>query len=192
MFNDYLRICFAIRECEGIRGRKRIHKLFYLSKQAGVPIDAQFEWNNYGPYSMELASFIDSLDKIGYIKEVSEDLDFGERYSYYIEEMGVTFLIKSKTESEKSYEHFSRILRELNKMDTKTLERYASIHYLMNEGFSEEYLKRFLKYTKKYSDSEIEEGKKEIDALLPLIRKEEFLSREDGKNIMDGPEVEKE
>ena len=63
MFEDYGMICFAVKKCSQIKGRKKFHKMIYLSKEFNIPFQETFEWNMFGPYSKELSAEINSLFK---------------------------------------------------------------------------------------------------------------------------------
>ena len=52
-----------------IVGRKKLQKLVYLMKFAGVPFEERYFWHYYGPYSADLALQIDTLVNKGLLEE---------------------------------------------------------------------------------------------------------------------------
>lgn len=159
MFEEYVPICFSLGNLEEIRGRKKLQKIFYLAKREGMPIHETFRWNVFGPYSKELASEIDSLCRMEFLLENQT----GGEYSYVITEKGTDFLKTSlSAEGRKAYDRFAKILRRLNELSSLELEKIASIAFLLDEGYDEPYIKKFLGHAKKYSDEEIEVGTKKL------------------------------
>ncbi|MBU2560417.1 hypothetical protein KKA03_05930 [archaeon] len=160
MFEEYIPICFAVEKCEKIQGRKKFQKIFYLAKRAGIPIHETFKWNMFGPYSKELASEIDVLCEMELLLE--EGFQGGE-YSYILTDEGTDFLKTSLSAGEQgAYGRFEKILRRLNELGSLELEKIASIAFLLDEGYEEPYIKKFLEHAKKYSNEEIEVGTKTL------------------------------
>ncbi|MDY6866022.1 MAG: hypothetical protein SVY15_08655 [Halobacteriota archaeon] len=163
MFEEYVPICFAVKRCEEIRGRKKFQKMFYLSKEAGIPILEDFNWNNYGPYSRELAYELDSLCTM---KLLSEER-IGMEYVYKITEEGTSFLEKSLSSGDQRIdERFAKFLEILNKYDSSELEKIASVGFLKRDGYDDSYIQDFLEYAKNYSLEDVETGRKEFSDLL--------------------------
>ncbi len=168
IFEEYIPICLAVRECKDIHGRKRFHKLFYLLKAAGEPIDEIFEWNNYGPFSKELANEIDSLCKLNLLEEY---LNVTE-YTYKLTDKGTALLDELLPKEPNKFKNFGRILTNLNKFGTYELEKLASIRFLIDEEYPWSYIITFLKHTKNYSEKEVEDGKNSIEELFKNISKD--------------------
>ena len=162
MFKEYVPICFAVKKCNVIYGRKKFQKMIYLSKELGIPFHETFIWNNYGPYSEELAAEIDSLCKMEFL---SEDFD-GLEYSYKITQIGENFLDKSASEFNDIFQYFEEILKILNEYESMQLEKLASIKFLLNQGYDNSYINTFLNYSKNYSNDEIEKGKNMLSSLF--------------------------
>ena len=158
-------ICHLIKECKNVKGRKRFQKLVYLSKAAGIPFYESFEWNNYGPFSKELAQEIDALCKLGLVEEEINNLE----YDYVLTKKGDDFLDKMWSKVSDKYEKLSKILPLLNKFDTRELEKLASIKFLMSEGFSDPYIKSFLNYTKNYEQDDVDTGRSSVENLFNEI-----------------------
>ena len=162
ILEGYLPICQLLKECKKIRGRKRFQKLVFLAKIAGIPFKETFEWNNYGPFSKELAQEIDTLCKLDLIEE---DINNSEYY-YTLTKKGEEFLDEMWSKVSDKYERLSKILPTLNEYDTQDLEKLASIKFLISEGFSDSYIKSFLNYTKNYGQNEVDEGKASVETLF--------------------------
>lgn len=55
-----------------VRGKKRLQKLAYLLKEAGVTTDAEFFLHDYGPYSTNIAQSASMLAFVGHVSESEE------------------------------------------------------------------------------------------------------------------------
>lgn len=162
ILEEYTPIILMLKKCKKIQGRKRFQKLLYLTKSAGISIDETFEWNNYGPFSKELAQEIDALCRLDIIHE-----DFnGLEYVYTLTENGIKILKHMPKEYLNKYENLESIIEKLNQLTTKELEKLASIKFLINEGYPKNYIFPFLKHSKHYSDKEIDMGIKELGKLI--------------------------
>lgn len=166
MLEKYVPLCFAVDKLKAINGRKRFQKMIFLSKAASVPFDEMFEWNNFGPFSKELASEIDSLCKMDFLNESYD----GTEYQYALTKKGKEFLEKTADKESKLYKKFERILPILDKYDTKDIERVASIKFLEGRGYDLNYIRVFLEYTKGYTEKEVNEGKKVVDELFKTLK----------------------
>ncbi len=72
--NDAILAVLAASPNHRIEGRKRLQKILWLVKLAGLPVDAEFEISHYGPYSERVANTADLLSVIGKIDESEEPL----------------------------------------------------------------------------------------------------------------------
>ena len=158
-------LCHLIKECKNIKGRKRFQKLVFLAKAAGIPFNESFEWNNYGPFSKELAQEIDTLCKLGLIEE---ELNNSEYY-YTLTKKGEGFLDEMWSKVSDKYERLSKILPMLNENNTQDLEKLASIKFLISEGFPDSYIKSFLNYTKNYEQDDVTAGKLAVETLFNTL-----------------------
>ena len=61
---------------------------------------------------------------------------------------------------------FEKVLKILNKYNSKELEKISSVNFLIKKGYDEEYIKSFLNYSKKYSEKDINSGKDLFNELL--------------------------
>lgn len=165
MFEEYAPICFAVKYCKQIIGRKRFQKLIYLSQVSGIPFKEIFEWNYFGPFSRQLATEIDSLSHMNILQEEQK----GSEFIYTITEQGDLFLKDFISKNPKSLDHFNRVLSELIKYNTYDLEKLASIKFLMDQSYPKDYIINFLKHTKDYSPEEIGEGKKLLGQLFKTL-----------------------
>lgn len=159
MLESYNKICALVKKMDGIDGRKRFHKLIYLSKEKGIPFEEDFEWNLYGPFSRELASEIDSAEEMNLLEESISDAE----YQYKLTENGNKLLEKFQAFSPEENKMLDDFLTKIKDFNSKDLELIASINYLQNEGYDDDYLIKFLKYAKKYTTKEIEGGKHLLD-----------------------------
>lgn len=149
-----------------IKGRKRFHKSVYILEEAGVPFEEKFEWDNFGPYSKELASEIDTLCQMGLIEECSYLSQGTKEYSYKLTEKGLQ-IAKRMIESNKAlFGLLKEKMEKLNQYDTTELVKLASIRFLTKRGYDIGYMNVFLEYTKGYQKSEVLKGKQSMEELF--------------------------
>jgi len=166
MFEKYVPICFAVDKLKEINGRKRFQKMIFLLKTASMPFDEMFEWNNFGPFSKELAYEIDALCKMDFLNESYDGLE----YQYELAKKGKGFLEKMSDQKPELYNRFEKILSVLDKHETRDLEKSASIKFLGDKGYDLDYIRVFLEYAKGYTEKEVNEGKKEVDELFKTLK----------------------
>ena len=65
-----------------LRLRKRMQKLIFLLQAAGCPLDADYDFHKYGPYSQDVARLTDELTRVGLLEEEVQRHPFGEHYCY--------------------------------------------------------------------------------------------------------------
>jgi len=154
LFESYEKICTLVKKMEGIRGRKKFQKIVYLAKESGISFNEDFEWNNFGPFSRELASEIDSAKEMNLL---SESKSQGE-YEYELTEKGEELIQRDEAFNPTQLENLGRLISEIKDLDSQELEKISSIKYLKNQGYKENYMKNFLKSTKDYTEDQINEG----------------------------------
>ena len=67
-----------------LRSRKRMQKLIFLLQAAGCPLDADYDFHKYGPYSQDVARLTDELTREGLLEEEVVGHPFVEHYSYFL------------------------------------------------------------------------------------------------------------
>jgi uncharacterized protein YwgA len=116
-----------------IRGKKRLQKLAFFVKQAGVECDASFRLWDYGPFSVEVAKAADwlaALDKIiEQTAQVGELNTFMTIYSMPRDYAKACDLLESKPK---------QLLQFLDSYSTIELEVAATIRYFENQGLTKE------------------------------------------------------
>ena len=104
-----------------VKGRKRFQKIVFILQEIRVIRSTyDFQWNYYGVYSYDLAWDIEFANKLKILKEeeVQEDLNY------------ITYKIKvADCEMEKGFSS-KKTIKELSKLDARTLEVLSSIFYL--------------------------------------------------------------
>ncbi len=78
----------------GVQGRKKLQKLVYIAKLDGVPLEDDFFFHHYGPYSCGLAARVDQLVETGLLTENTRHLSIadGVEYGYQLTEKARSFL----------------------------------------------------------------------------------------------------
>ncbi len=116
-----------------VRGKKRLQKLAFLMKEAGVGCDATFRLWDYGPFSFEIAKTADWLTALGKIDERTEQSGALN-----------TFMTIYSMGAERAYEcnfltpHHKELLKSLDTYSTIELEVAATIRYFERQGFSKQ------------------------------------------------------
>jgi uncharacterized protein YwgA len=184
-----------IRECGGIEGRKKFQKMMCIVKEMGYPVRERFAWANYGVYSPELQSEIDSLVRD---ENISEDNVSGSgqppEYRYALCQKGADLLRRIEMTAEARESGVVResnelmfgenenlaysvgnndmkamlsFIRFLNSNPVEKLELWSSILFLRKTEKNTESLVSFLHYLKRhFSESEIREGIREVDEVV--------------------------
>lgn len=165
MFEECRTILFVLANSE-IKGRKRFHKSVYLLKEAGLPVMEKFEWNNFGPFSKELASEIDALCEMGLVEEEVYTSDDIKEYSYRLTEKGREIAGTMISSDTPTFNHIKKMMLKLNEYEVSDLEKMASIRFLLMKKYGIEYMSVFLNYAKGYQKKDVINGKKAMEELL--------------------------
>jgi len=182
-----------VGKCGEIKGRKKFQKMLYVAKAMGYPVREDFEWANYGVFSSQLQTEIDSLVNDEKILEV--DISGAERpeYRYTLTRKGaetveeldrIAGILSSGVAREggviqlnrgenlatlvgnQEMEALFKFLEYLNAQSTRILELWSSLLYLRLTEKNEQNLISFLHYLKpQYSREEISEGIAEVEEL---------------------------
>lgn len=116
-----------------VRGKKRLQKLAFFVKQAGVECDASFRLWDYGPFSVEIAKAADWLAALEKINEQTAQLGelntFMTIYSMPRDNTKACDLLGSKPK---------QFLQFLDGYSTIELEVAATIRYFENQGLPKE------------------------------------------------------
>jgi len=84
--SDYV-LLELLEQLGSVQGRKRLQKLAFIAKLEGVPLEDEFFFHYYGPYSSELASRVDQLVEEKLLSEeprglmVSDGVEYGYKVS---------------------------------------------------------------------------------------------------------------
>jgi len=123
-----------IASVPNIVGRKKLQKLVYLIKFAGVPFESSYTWHYYGPYSADLALQIDTLVNKGFLDEM-----FSIGYTYRITDEGKNLLqrIEENTANRSVVGFLSPWTREFSSLAqfrVSDLEKASSVLFWMDWG----------------------------------------------------------
>src|SRR5438093_9175809 len=67
----------VLQRVGNLPGKKAMQKLVYFLKESGLDIRFQFQWDKYGPYSAELATYADDLVAEGLFESQSRTFPLG-------------------------------------------------------------------------------------------------------------------
>ncbi len=131
-----LTLLYTLKRSGTLPGKKAIQKLVYFLKEVGLPVRFRFQWDKFGPYSQELAYYIDDLVAEGLVKSSPTTIRLpqhqaeGVQYNFSVTEKGGEILSEvnlSRDETAKIQE----VLKLVREVSPQNLELYASVHYLV-------------------------------------------------------------
>ena len=129
-----------------VDGRKKLHKLVYLSQRSGIDFGQAFQFHMYGVYSPSLAQDVDAATAWGLLEEESS--------------AGETYKIQVSQSAEGG--PFGEDMPELRTVETlaeksfATLEVLSTIVYLWGLDFRGEHLCRSLHLVKGHLESDFD------------------------------------
>ncbi len=163
-----LTLLYTLKRSGTLPGKKAIQKLVYFLKEVGLPVRFRFQWDKFGPYSQELAYYIDDLVAEGLVKSSPTTIRLpqhqaeGVQYNFSVTEKGGEILSEvnlSRDETAKIQE----VLKLVREVSPQNLELYASVHYLV----------KF--YSTKSESMRFPEG---LDDLMDLYKPGRFTSQQ--------------
>jgi len=99
----------------------------YFLKEAGLPVRFRFRWDKWGPYSQELADYVDDLAAEGLVKSTPTPVPFshegtsGVQYNYSLTSKG-NETVPKLTPSNEEVEKISRIFKLVKEVSWQNLE----------------------------------------------------------------------
>lgn len=161
MLESYVMLGRLIDLLDKVRGRKKLQKIVYLSKQIGVPFSHDFDYHFYGPFSEALANELEEMKWLGLVDEEKTQTPGGfNQYTYHLSQKGRK-LLDAHPDSCTELMPFKEIIQGLNKFDARDLELKATLYFLLQSGFSSAEATKEVKELKAeqdYQDDEIEQS----------------------------------
>ena len=127
----------AFSQMKMIPGKKVLQKYVYFLKEFRLDIGFKFQWDKWGPYSSDLATYVDDLVAEGLLESQEEKVPFGSR----VESKGIqyNFTVTTRTEkllssvqiSSNDKKKIEDVLRFVRDIKANNLELYASVHYMV-------------------------------------------------------------
>src|SRR3989442_4707502 len=127
----------ALSRMTFIPGKKALQKYVYFLKESHLDIDFKFQWDKWGPYSSELATYVDDLVAEELLDSQEEKVPFGGR----MESKGIQYnfsitpkaqeLLESVKISEDERKKIDGVFAFIRDIKTNNLELYASVHYIV-------------------------------------------------------------
>lgn len=135
MFDSYANLMKVLRELGQVAGRKKLQKIVFISQKAGMPMDEDFDYYLYGPYSESLSNKLGELSALGLLVEEKMHLSSGyQQYSYTLSPKGHELVKALPGVSDRE----KQLLQILNSHDGRFLELLATLWFLLDKGYSEE------------------------------------------------------
>lgn len=110
-----------------VRGKKRLQKLAYLLKEAGVECVAEFDLRDYGPFSVEIAQAAEYLAILDYIDQ--EEISVGAPQRFM-----TVYKLNSENFNKNMLKNYEKTLNYIDKYDTISLEIAATIRFFESKG----------------------------------------------------------
>jgi len=132
---DAILLC-SFKRIETIPGKKALQKLVYFLKESGLGINFEFQWDKFGPYSPELATYTEDLVAEGLMKSeakrlfATSDEDRGVQYNFRLGTRA-NQLLSSEEISTGEKERIDRVIALLKEIGPPNLELYATVHYVV-------------------------------------------------------------
>ena len=127
----------AFGRLETIPGRKTLQKLVYFLKESGLDIGFQFQWDKFGPYSIELNYYVEDLVAEGLIESETKKVPLttaeegaGIQYNFRLSQ-GARELSSSVDLIQGDKAKIDRVIELLREVTPRNLELYASVHYIV-------------------------------------------------------------
>lgn len=114
-----------------VKGKKRLQKLAFLLKEAGLRYSARFDIRDYGPFSREIASAANLLAATGAIQEIEEPLGASRTF------VTVYTLERTGTSKHPLSDKYKTLLTQLDHFGTVDLEVAATYQFFRSSGFSD-------------------------------------------------------
>ena len=125
----------SFKRFETIPGRKALQKLVYFLKESGLPINFEFQWDRFGPYSPELATYVEDLVAEGLMESGTKKLfapaagDSGVQYNFRLRPRA-SQILSSREISNDEKAKIDRVVGLFKEIGPQNLELYASVHYV--------------------------------------------------------------
>ena len=161
----YARLVAVVQRCGTIHSRIKMHKILYVLKSLGFPVQEQFEYRYYGPYSEDLKAEIRSSVNAVYLQErvtettEEEDEEPYRRFDYSVGQRG-SELVGRVASSDPTLgavaDAMGDVAEELNEYPPTRLELVATLMYLQDENVPRDLLVRVLQGSKpQFTEAEI-------------------------------------
>src|SRR5437667_1388267 len=126
----------SFKRIETIPGKKALQKLVYFLKESGLGINFEFQWDKFGPYSPELATYTEDLVAEGLMESdavrvfATSEEDRGIQYNFRLGPRA-NQLLSSEEISTEEKARIDRVIALLKEIGPANLELYATVHYVV-------------------------------------------------------------
>lgn len=179
---NYTVVMKVLDACKTIYSRLKLQKMFYILRSLGYPVSERFKYKQYGPYSHELASEIETSVRLGYLSEKEVSRETAEeggnpylRYDIRITKKGKEFLHSAAEEwtEELHLDRVGEVSKVLNRSQPKQLELLATLMYVHDVGVKGDIGKYVRRLKPKFSKAQIDRGLKRVKKIrdeLALVK----------------------
>ena len=161
----YARLGAIVQRCGTVHSRIKMHKLLYILKSLGYPVQERFEYLHFGPYSEDVAAELQSSVNAVYLLErvtesaEEEDEEPHRRYDYSLGRKGAE-LIAHAASSDPTLtavpDAMAGVAEELNGSTPARLELVATLMYFQDQNVPAHLLVRVLQGNKpQFTDAEV-------------------------------------
>lgn len=144
MLENLSKIGLTVSIMGSLNGRKRLQKSIYILKSLGFDYSESFKWGNYGVYSQELTSEVQTLVEAGYLAEKTEP---DSSYSYALTKEGRKFIEQQPSALSRCAE-LETVVRMLNEKPVGDLDLFSSCLFVWGADQSTDQMVDLVHYLK--------------------------------------------
>ena len=162
----YAKLVAIVQRCGTIHSRIKMHKMLYVLKSLGYPVQERFAYRHFGPYSDDLAAELRSSVNAVYLQERviettgEEDEEPYRRYDYAPGRKGselVERLASSDPTLAAVAESMADVAEELNESPPTRMELVATLMYLQDLNVPRDLLVQVLQGSKpQFTEAEVQ------------------------------------
>ncbi|WP_059104182.1 YwgA family protein [Shouchella shacheensis] len=165
MLTEHMKLMALFSMTGEVVGRKKLQKMVYIAKKAGIPFSERYHFHRFGPYSDELTVRMEELCNLGFVEEMTEDKGHYSQYRYQLSEEGRTFLEMYGLDMPL----FPQLAESLNEQSARFLELVSTMLYF-SETEETERKERIQKLKRKqnYTEADFAEATTYIRNLIAV------------------------
>lgn len=143
-----------------IVGKTRLQKIFYLLDEKELVTSLDFDYHNYGPFSVDLAFATDDAVALGYLEQEVRQGYHAVSYTVY------RLVQKINTTDDTNSRNIAEALKTMSRFSALVLELAATARFLQKHGYETDFWDEVRKRKPgKASDSRIQKARELLTEL---------------------------